>query len=149
GMYPSFAPSGEFTILEGYRKAISRAQNYIYIEDQYLISDDLARMLAAALPRIQKLVILVPKENDGPIVQAQAFNFHQDQFLKTVRAAGPGKVHVYHPVQPGTGRNLLGRPDPSKDLSIYVHAKVMIVDDVFAAIGTPNFNRRGISHDAE
>jgi phosphatidylserine/phosphatidylglycerophosphate/cardiolipin synthase-like enzyme len=32
---------------------------------------------------------------------------------------------------------------------IYVHAKVMIVDDVFVSIGSANLNRRGLFHDGE
>ena len=32
---------------------------------------------------------------------------------------------------------------------IYVHAKLMIVDDVFAGIGSANLNRRGLFHDGE
>ena len=36
------------------------------------------------------------------------------------------------------------------DLSgIYVHAKMMIVDDVFVGIGSANLNRRGLCHDGE
>jgi phosphatidylserine/phosphatidylglycerophosphate/cardiolipin synthase-like enzyme len=31
----------------------------------------------------------------------------------------------------------------------YVHAKVMIIDDVFVSIGTANLNRRGFLHDGE
>jgi phosphatidylserine/phosphatidylglycerophosphate/cardiolipin synthase-like enzyme len=32
---------------------------------------------------------------------------------------------------------------------IYVHAKMMIVDDVFLSIGSANLNRRGLFHDSE
>ncbi len=32
---------------------------------------------------------------------------------------------------------------------IYVHAKIMIVDDVFMTIGSANLNRRGLFHDGE
>ena len=33
--------------------------------------------------------------------------------------------------------------------SVYVHAKMMIVDDVFLSIGSANLNRRGLFHDGE
>jgi phosphatidylserine/phosphatidylglycerophosphate/cardiolipin synthase-like enzyme len=32
---------------------------------------------------------------------------------------------------------------------IYVHAKVCVIDDVWAAVGSDNFNRRSWSHDSE
>jgi phosphatidylserine/phosphatidylglycerophosphate/cardiolipin synthase-like enzyme len=32
---------------------------------------------------------------------------------------------------------------------IFVHAKLLVVDDIFAAIGSANFNRRGFYHDGE
>ncbi|HZF52739.1 MAG TPA: hypothetical protein VE093_28985 [Polyangiaceae bacterium] len=33
--------------------------------------------------------------------------------------------------------------------SIYVHAKVLVVDDIFAGVGSTNINRRGFFHDGE
>ena len=32
---------------------------------------------------------------------------------------------------------------------IYVHAKIMLVDDIFLSIGSANMNRRGLFHDGE
>jgi phosphatidylserine/phosphatidylglycerophosphate/cardiolipin synthase-like enzyme len=32
---------------------------------------------------------------------------------------------------------------------IYVHAKLMVVDDIFVSIGSSNLNRRGLEHDGE
>lgn len=133
--YHDFAPAGELTCRAGYLKAISRAQNYIYIEDQYLVSDEIATALDTALNRANKLIIVVPERTDG--FPTAAFNFHQNRFLTTVGARHPGKVHVFHLVQPATGN------------MIYVHAKVMIIDDVYAAVGSPNINRRGMTHDTE
>jgi phosphatidylserine/phosphatidylglycerophosphate/cardiolipin synthase-like enzyme len=133
--YHEFAPLGETTIRAAYLKAIALARNYIYIEDQYLVSEELALALAAALDTAKKLIILVPPETDAPA--PDAFNFHQAKFIRIVTARHPDKVHIFHPVQPATGA------------SIYVHAKVMIIDDVYAVIGSPNVNRRGMSHDTE
>lgn len=133
--YNAFAPRGETTVFAGYLKAIARARNYIYIEDQYLVSEELAIALGGALNTANKLIILVPRDTDG--FPVSAFNFHQEQFLRIVRAGHPAKVHIFHPIQPTSGSR------------IYVHSKVMIIDDVYAVIGSPNVNRRGSSHDTE
>jgi PLD-like domain len=51
---------------------------------------------------------------------------------------------------PKTRRHDLGAPATVVDLAgIYVHAKMMIVDDTFLGIGSANLNRRGLFHDGE
>jgi phosphatidylserine/phosphatidylglycerophosphate/cardiolipin synthase-like enzyme/peptidoglycan hydrolase-like protein with peptidoglycan-binding domain len=140
--YPSFAPAGELSAMQGYLKAIARAQRYIYIEDQYLVFDEIAQALERALTRIEKLIIVVPKENDNPVIPIvcnvkSTFNWHQANFLRIVRLRYPNKVHVYHPVQPSGGE------------PIYVHAKMMIIDDIYAVIGSVNMGRRSMTYDTE
>ena len=48
--YP-YAPRGERSIALAYTKALGRAEQLIYVEDQYLWSFDVARIFAAALQR--------------------------------------------------------------------------------------------------
>lgn len=138
--YPGVAPAGEFTHRAAYLKAIARARDFIYIEDQYLVSAEYLAALVAALPRLRALVIVVPQFNDNRGVQAtaeEAFNWHQQRFLGTLRAAAPAKVHAFHLQQPRTGE------------MIYVHAKLMLIDDTYAYIGSHNINARSGTHDAE
>ncbi len=56
----------------------------------------------------------------------------------------PGRVHAeprHHPE---------GTPAMVVEMSgIYVHSKLMVVDDVFLAVGSANVNRRGLEHDGE
>lgn len=141
GNYRTFAPAGEQTCLAGYRKAIARAESYIYIEDQYLVFDELARDLDRALNRIRKLVIVVPRRAD---MAEESFHWHQANFIRILRSRHPGKVHVYHLVQPGTRD-----PDGGGPRSIYVHCKLMIVDDIYAVIGSSNIGRRSMTYDSE
>src|SRR5204862_6083635 len=57
-----FAPRGERSIARAYMKAFARARSLIYIEDQYLWSEEIGRLLADALVRGPHLrvVIVVP-----------------------------------------------------------------------------------------
>ena len=64
--YP-FAPRGERSIARAYEKAFAQARSLIYVEDQYLWSDLVARGLARALRRSPTLtvVVVVPRYPDA------------------------------------------------------------------------------------
>jgi phosphatidylserine/phosphatidylglycerophosphate/cardiolipin synthase-like enzyme len=134
-----FAPRGERSIARAYAKAFSRARSLIYIEDQYLWSSEVGRHLASALRRSPglRIVILVPAypEQDGR-VSGPANRIGQVEALEALRDAGRDRVGVYHIVN-GEGR------------AIYVHAKVCIVDDVWAIVGSDNMGVRSWTHDSE
>lgn len=54
------------------------------------------------------------------------------------------------PAGTSTREHNVGAPATVIDLSnIYVHAKMMICDDVFLGVGSANLNRRGLFHDGE
>jgi phosphatidylserine/phosphatidylglycerophosphate/cardiolipin synthase-like enzyme len=136
--YP-FAPDGERSAARGYAKAMSRARRLVYIEDQYLWSTDVARVFAAALRRepALHLVAVVPRhpDQDGRLSTPAALLGHA-RALQLVREAGGDRVQVLDV------ENHSGEP-------VYVHAKVCVVDDVRASVGSDNFNRRSWTHDSE
>jgi phosphatidylserine/phosphatidylglycerophosphate/cardiolipin synthase-like enzyme len=134
-----FAPKGERSVARGYTKAISQARRLVYLEDQYLWSAEVAHLFAEALranPRLH-LVVVVPRvpDQDGAIAERPQY-VGRHQALATCEAAGPDRVHVYDL------ENAEGTP-------VYVHAKVCVVDDVWASVGSDNFNRRSWTHDSE
>jgi phosphatidylserine/phosphatidylglycerophosphate/cardiolipin synthase-like enzyme len=136
--YP-FAPDGERSIARGYSKAIKRARRLIYIEDQYMWSIDVARLFARALKANPDLhmVVVVPRHPDVDGSLAMPPNqVGRAQALEVCRRAGGDRVHVFDV------ENHEGTP-------VYVHAKVCVVDDVWASIGSDNFNRRSWTHDSE
>jgi phosphatidylserine/phosphatidylglycerophosphate/cardiolipin synthase-like enzyme len=135
----SFAPDGERSIARAYLKAVPRARRLIYLEDQYLWSTEVARLFADALranPRLH-LVAVVPRYPDIDGALALRPNVvGRQQALDVCRRADPQRVHVFDI------ENHAGTP-------VYVHAKVCIIDDVWAAVGSDNFNRRSWTHDSE
>jgi phosphatidylserine/phosphatidylglycerophosphate/cardiolipin synthase-like enzyme len=134
-----YAPQGERSVARGYSKAVKRARRLIYLEDQYMWSAAVARLFATALednPRLQ-LVVVVPRipDQDGSLALPPNY-VGRAQAINVCSKAGPGRVHVFDV------ENHEGTP-------VYVHAKVCIVDDVWASIGSDNFNRRSWTHDSE
>ncbi len=143
--YPSkrpafpFAPDGERSIGRAYRKALSRAQRLVYLEDQYLWSSHAARALADALrsqPEL-RIVAVVPRYPEQPGRAAEASEMiGRQRVLQTLYRAGGDRVAVYDL------ENEAGIP-------IYVHAKVCVIDDIWMEVGSDNLNRRSWTHDSE
>jgi len=138
GAYP-FAPHGERTIAQAYERAFSRAQRLVYIEDQYLWSDVVARTLADALRRtpLLQVIAVVPRYPDADgAISGPPNRLGQIAALRLLSEAGGARFGVYDL------ENAAGTP-------IYVHAKVCIVDDAWMTCGSDNFNRRSWTHDSE
>jgi phosphatidylserine/phosphatidylglycerophosphate/cardiolipin synthase-like enzyme len=134
-----FAPNGERSVARGYSKAIRRARRLVYLEDQYMWSADIARMFAEALAEhpLLHLVVVVPRvpDQDGAFAERPQY-VGRWQAIQLCREAGGDRVHVFDI------ENHAGTP-------VYVHAKVCVVDDVWASVGSDNFNRRSWTHDSE
>ena len=134
-----FAPDGERSIARAYIKALRRARSFVYIEDQYLWSTEVAGVLAAALHRVPDLrvIAVVPRypDRDGH-VSGPLQRIGQVEAVELVRRTGGERVGLFDL------ENEDGDP-------IYVHAKVCIVDDVWMTIGSDNLNLRSWTHDSE
>ncbi|MFB9360416.1 phospholipase D family protein [Actinoplanes nipponensis] len=134
-----FARLGEQSIARGYTKAIKKARRLIYLEDQYLWSKEVAQLFADALNQNDDLhlVAVVPRHPDVDGRFALPPNqVGREEAIELCRKAAPERVHVFDV------ENHAGTP-------VYVHAKVCVVDDVWASTGSDNFNRRSWTHDSE
>lgn len=134
-----YAPDGERSVARGYAKALRRARRLIYLEDQYMWSPHIARLLAEALSANQQLhlVVVVPRYPDVDGRLALPPNkVGRMEALQVCRRAAPERVHVFD-------------LENHESTPVYVHAKVSVIDDVWACVGSANLNRRSWSHDAE
>jgi phosphatidylserine/phosphatidylglycerophosphate/cardiolipin synthase-like enzyme len=136
--YP-FAPHGERSIAHAYRKAFARARSLVYLEDQYLWSLPVADVVAAALranPDL-RVIAVVPRfpDSDEALVRVPGV-LARHEAMRACAIAGGERFAVYDL------ENSAGTP-------VYVHAKVVVVDDVWAKVGSDNLNRRSWSHDSE
>ena len=138
-----FAPAGEQTALRMILKAIRTAERFIYIEDQYLVSEEISRELVQALQKIQRLIILIPHgditdmKNPARLEFGEQVNFRRQRFIAPLRTPPLGsKVGVFF-------------LSPEGEPGTYVHSKMMVADDVYAIVGSANLNRRSLTHDSE
>lgn len=135
GVYP-FAPRGEQSVALAYERAIDQARHYIYIEDQFLWPSRLTERLRDAAARGVRVILMTSRTYQVPVL-GPYHNALQHDTLRRIRAGAPGHVHVFHL------RQTRGRAP------IHVHAKVMIVDDTYAVIGSANLARRSHTTDSE
>jgi phosphatidylserine/phosphatidylglycerophosphate/cardiolipin synthase-like enzyme len=118
---------------------VQRARSLIYLEDQYLWSKQVSQLFADALANNPDLhlIAVVPRHPDVDGRWALPPNqVGRQQAIETCRAADPRRVHIFDI------ENHMGTP-------VYVHAKVCVIDDVWACVGSDNFNRRSWTHDSE
>ncbi len=135
--YP-FARGGERSVARGYTKAVMQARRLIYVEDQYLWGHHVADVFTRALRENPDLrvIAVVPLHPDLPGMSGVPENLGRRRAMLDMARAAPDRFAVY-----GI-ENDAGTP-------IYVHAKVCLVDDAWATIGSDNFNRRSWTHDSE
>lgn len=134
-----FAPSGERSVARGYLKAIARAHRLIYIEDQFLWGREMSRVLVEALnenPDLHVIVVLPQYPDVDGWFSRDPQILGRRRGIQQVLQAAPERVAVY-----GL-ENHAGTP-------VYVHAKVCVLDDVWASIGSDNFCRRSWTNDSE
>jgi phosphatidylserine/phosphatidylglycerophosphate/cardiolipin synthase-like enzyme len=131
-------PRGDFRILESYAKAIRSARRFIYLENQFLWSPEIARLLREKLadpptPDFRILLVLpsIPKSgNDdtrGVLAELIDADCENGRILACSLYARSGS-----------------RADP-----IYVHAKVGIIDDRWLTLGSANLNEHSLFNDTE
>ena len=134
-----FAPNGERSIARGYAKALSQAKRFIYIEDQYLWSEEVARDFVLALqasPELQIVAVLPLIPDMRGAITGPPNVIGREDAISAIIAAGGDRVAFYG-------------LENEASLPIYVHSKVCIVDGVWATIGSDNFNRRSWTSDSE
>jgi len=124
--------------------AIANAQRFIYMEDQYLISLDVANALNARVPSLSHLTILICA---AEITFLPCKWTYRNDFINAVTAglsaADAAKVRIFRLVTPPAST------PPVYGTHTYVHSKAWVFDDELAVIGSANCNRRGYQSDSE
>ncbi|QDX25322.1 phospholipase [Sphingomonas suaedae] len=121
-----------------YLDLIASARRFIYAESQYFASRKIAEAIARRLaePDGPEFVIVNPAHADGWLEQ-EAMDTARARLFQALKRRDPhDRLRIYHPVTEAG--------DP-----IYVHAKVLTVDDRLLRVGSSNFNNRSLGLDTE
>ncbi|EGZ25738.1 phospholipase D-like protein [Phytophthora sojae] len=130
-----FAPHGENSIFKARLKAIKNAKNFIYIEDQYFILvPELLDALLEVLPTIQRLIVVTNPQKEKDVFGTGGYIKYSYEMVTPLLKAFPNKFNLY---------------TIKTDRDIFVHSKLLIVDDVFLSVGSANWNRRSMTSDSE
>ncbi len=132
---------GDYSIRDQYLQAIAAARSSIYIEDQALGAPEFIEALHAALERGVPVICLLPVDPNTEMAAARkdpkaaafwerlgALDDHAGFTLAGIAANG---------ARPGEYQNA------------YVHAKIALIDDVWATIGSTNIGNRSFYGDVE
>jgi phosphatidylserine/phosphatidylglycerophosphate/cardiolipin synthase-like enzyme len=148
----SWSRVGEFTVWASHLNAIKKAASSIYIEEQYFLpfgwppyyardkparEIDLIYQLGEAMKRGVNVAVVVPAKPTG--VWRASQKYQRDvgvNYLRNIRRAGSAGDVVIASLQ-------------SDGSDVYVHSKLMIVDDQFISIGSANMGLRSMTYDSE
>jgi cardiolipin synthase A/B len=120
--------SGEQSNFHQYCAAIDAARRSIYIENQYVDVPEIVDCLHRALKRGVEVILLMPAQPDVSL-QVSA---ERRAFLKARKMLGAYPNFMLAGI---AGINADGHRTP-----IYVHAKLMLVDDEWATVGSCNLH---------
>ena len=130
--------SGEKTNLDQYCAAIRSARRTIYMENQCVEVPDIVAALDDALTRGVEVVLLLPAVPD---ISASAATHERIAFLDS-RASLASYDNFTLSGIAGLGAD--GRRKP-----VYVHSKLMLVDDEWATVGSCNLHRYSLFGNGE
>lgn len=135
------APYHEYAIAETWFNAVRKAERFIYIEDQYfrmpMLQDALARRMDEK-PELKLVVVTKPVTTSDPGCNQtrKSYAFFAERYVDrfaylTLNTYDPslGRANAYVPID--------------------VHAKMLVVDDVFMSVGSANKNNRGLVYEHE
>lgn len=123
-----------------YLDCIEAADNFIYIENQYLSAHCIVEALTNRLsePDGPEVVIVMPEQTGGWLEQ-HTMDVLRARLLQQLHDADEhDRFRIYYV-----------RLSKEPPVSLMVHAKVMIIDDCFARVGSSNASNRSMGLDSE
>jgi phosphatidylserine/phosphatidylglycerophosphate/cardiolipin synthase-like enzyme len=140
---------GSNSVRTWYESMCNKAKESIYIEDQFPFQDKaITQILVNRLKEQEDLKIITvgPMEPNLPglvfgTISKESIN-HVNSNLAALRKAGENRVRTY---------SLISQHNTFKDRrkQIYIHSKLMIVDDKWITVGSANTDKDGLEYSTE
>lgn len=129
-----------------YCDAIGAAEKLIYIENQYFSSYAVCnalieRMRAANMPRLQ-IIIVLPKKPQA-LLEEMSVGITQAKLLRSLRETAAQTGHalgIYYTAAVS---------ESGIEIPVYIHSKLLLVDDRFMTVGSANTTNRSMGLDME
>ncbi|GEQ98871.1 phospholipase D/transphosphatidylase [Iodidimonas gelatinilytica] len=130
--------AGIFEIEALYVDLIAKAQHFIYAESQYFTSYKIAKAIVRRLsePDGPEIAVVTPETSEGWL-ESKVMDTARARLVSILRRYDKyRRFRLFHALSEG------GHP-------IYIHAKIMIVDDRILRVGSSNMNNRSLGLDTE
>ncbi len=127
-----------YEIEQAYLDLIASAKRILYVENQYFASRKIARAIAERLLEEDgpEIVVINPSSSEGWL-EPLAMDTARARLVEALqRLDRHRRFRLYH-------------PQTTAGADIYVHAKLMIVDDTALRVGSSNLNNRSLRLDTE
>ncbi len=128
-----------------YADAIEAAEDIIYIENQYFSSEVVYRAMInrfQAKDRTRLQVVLILPKKQHAFIEAVTLGLAQAKMLKSLKDVASQEGHamgIYY---------CLSEPS-DREIPVYIHSKLMVVDDSFLTMGSANTSNRSMGLDTE
>lgn len=138
--FPAYKGRPEIKEVEAlYLDGIAVATRWVYMENQYLTSAAVSLAIRESLARQDgpEIILVIPRETDGWLAQS-TMDAMRNRIVSELRQSDPHR------------RLRLLYPSIGKEQgTVFVHAKVMIVDDRLVRVGSANLSNRSMGLDSE
>jgi len=123
-----------------YLDSIAAAERFIYIENQYLTAHCIGQALTRRLKeRDGPEVVIVMPEKTGGWLEQHTMDVLRSRLVRQLKEADRHeRLRLYYP-----------QLSPDTDISLMVHAKVMVVDDRLFRVASSNLSNRSMGFDCE
>lgn len=140
-MPPAYGHPAVQEIKHLYLDMINRAENFIYMENQYLAYLPVAQALNQRLRERPQLRVLIAScyQSNG-IIEKRSMWTGRIKFREILESGGvASRVAIAYPVS----------GSPGNEIDVRIHSKLMVVDDLYLRVGSSNINNRSMAVDTE